>query len=789
MKVFTTEKEIRNYQKIHIDNNIPMDNAITFDELKLRVLSMDGYRFADKDTRAIIMEEAIDFPEFDKLKIPVNFESFIENIKFAINFLQEAAVENISLDDMLKVYGYEAYNEHIKVLKEVRRRYVALMNKAGYICPITLTANDSFKINIKYLKILKSSKEEIAFYYNGYLNNFEFTLIRSIAKYVSFKMYYVTSRFSENMNKKLGDIFDSKIEPGKRYLFNFSTTDLESSEDYTADPVLYTQEANGLFAQIGYIQIKIDELIKEGFDPSDIVVVVQNAKTAEIILRMTNNINFNLSGGFSFKKTNTYKALEAVIDFVIDKKEENIQRWQEVVKNEPVLQEATQILEQNWFVDDRNVISVIDILENFLDNGEKDEVQKLFIKSLIQTKELASIFNKATLGNIVIRFLRRLANLSVSHTNGGCVTIMQPLEARQIDAKAYIFTEFNDDVVPSDNIKDIFLSTEVRREVGLPTYTDRINLQKYYYELIFLKAKKVFITYDNSNDRNISGIVYNFNSLHEAYSSNDLVEVVVPKSDIAIKSFKDKIEKEFNAFEKPLSASKLKIFLECKRKFYYKYILGLKTPQIVDTAFADVGNMIHLALKEVYKDENHPTIEKEIYKSFVNALYKIGGEDSYMKFQMRIWAERIREIAKIDARHFADGWRVVEVEKELQATLPNGLIITGKIDRIERKGDKYRIIDYKTGKYTLYTKKTVNGATDFQLEFYHILATQNGMNDIDGCYFYDLKNAEIVEEEYMEVKMQRIEEAIQEYCKEKHDFEENSSSRCQFCDFKELCFV
>ena len=786
MKVFTTEKEIRNYQKRYIENNLLLDNTITFDELKIRVLSMDGYRFADKDTRAIIMEEAIDFLEFSKLKIPVNFESFIENIKFVINFLQEAAVENVSLDDMLKVYGYEVYNEHIEVLKEVKRRYIALMDRAGFVCPITLTAGDSFKINVKYLQLLANAGDEIVFYYNGYLNNFELTLVQSIAKHISFKMHYTTSQFSDNMNNKLAEIFNEKIEPGKRYLFDFSTKEFQSLDDYIGRVELHVQEANGLFAQIGYVQIKIDELIKEGYSPDDIAVVVQNVKTAETIQRMTRNVNFNLSGGFSFKRTKTYKALSAAVDYIVDKKEENVQRWNRIVNHEPDLQSAIKTLESNWFNNDKGAI---DVLGEFLDSVEKDEVQRLFTRALIQTKELANLFEKATLGNIVIRFLKRLANLSVSHVNGGRVTIMQPLEARQIDAKAYIFMEFNDDLVPSDNIKDIFLSTEVRREVGLPTYVDRVNLQKYYYELIFQDAEKVFITYDSSNDRNISGIVYNFNMIPDGYSSEDLIEVVIPKSNKVLQRFQGKIEEEFNAFEKPLSASKLKIFLECKRKFYYKYILGLKAPQIVDTAFADVGNMIHLALREVYSSENHPLTEKEIYESFINTLYKIGGENSYMKFQMRVWAEKIKEIAKIDARHFADGWRVVEVEKELQATLSNGLIITGKIDRIEKKGDKYRIIDYKTGKYALYTEKTVSSATDFQLEFYHILAIQNGMNDIDGCYFYDLQNGEIVKEGYMKAKMKRLEEVIQEYCKERHDFEENSGGRYQYCDFKELCFA
>jgi len=115
------------------------------------------------------------------------------------------------------------------------------------------------------------------------------------------------------------------------------------------------------------------------------------------------------------------------------------------------------------------------------------------------------------------------------------------------------------------------------------------------------------------------------------------------------------------------------------------------------------------------------------------------------------------------------------------------MTLQGKIDRIDKKEHYISVLDYKTGSYTLYNKNSVTDATDFQLEFYTILA--GGLGNVSECGFYDLKEGRIVAETFLEEKLSLLRSHIADLLSiEEVDFALCEDTKaCQYCPYVMLC--
>ncbi len=77
----------------------------------------------------------------------------------------------------------------------------------------------------------------------------------------------------------------------------------------------------------------------------------------------------------------------------------------------------------------------------------------------------------------------------------------------------------------------------------------------------------------------------------------------------------------------------------------------------------------------------------------------------------------------------------------------NGITIGGKIDRLDNTVEGLEVLDYKSGSYPKYNPKSVEKATDFQLEFYYLLAQNEG--EVNACGYYDLKQGRLLMKTYL----------------------------------------
>lgn len=183
------------------------------------------------------------------------------------------------------------------------------------------------------------------------------------------------------------------------------------------------------------------------------------------------------------------------------------------------------------------------------------------------------------------------------------------------------------------------------------------------------------------------------------------------------KIFEQDIIVKHDFFAIPLSFSRLNTYLQCPRRYYYRYILGVQPPVMPQTASAaDFGNSLHRALFEYYSK-----FERFDLGKFETVLRELNTPPLEREITM-IKMEKFKAVE--DARYEA-GWRVQGLEKELDSVFA-GVRITGKIDRIDVCGDELAVIDYKSGKFD---------AKSLQLPFYEALVGR----PCDG-YFYGLKD-------------------------------------------------
>ncbi len=142
--------------------------------------------------------------------------------------------------------------------------------------------------------------------------------------------------------------------------------------------------------------------------------------------------------------------------------------------------------------------------------------------------------------------------------------------------------------------------------------------------------------------------------------------------------------------ESPAGNSQLKLFQLCRRKWAFKYLLGFKPQE--QTSALDLGSAIHEAQELFYKGASFTeTIAKGRDILLAHGYEKDSDEMKRMKVSLTVWCQQYgTEDRKLGS--------VKEVEKEYKLELPNGYIMTIRVDSLMETPDGIWIRDTKTTK-------------------------------------------------------------------------------------------
>ncbi len=771
-EIFATSRCVREFYSGLLEVDALVPKAMGIAEFESKAIIVPNRSMADEDTRVLTMQKASEFQNFDKLKIDREFLSFIKNSTYLFRFFEELALEDVVIEEIELADTYAQFEEHLSILKELLQNYKSLLDKQNLYDKITLPKQ--YKINKEFL----SSSDGFVFHLEGFLNKFELNLFMEVAKVTEFKISLHVTKY----NKKIVDILEGLglgLEINCSYVINLSSKCIEYSKSMEQKEIdCDVRSFSSRTLQSSFVYEKIEEFVSEGIGAESIAVVVPDESFATTLRAFDSCKNLNFAMGESFRGSTLFKKLDAVDKFIRVNEEQSRYR----INRLGIEKSITQEFQKQWrkSLDDEEIVKLLRV---FCHDDKKDDIYE---EELFKFQNLLKNLGKIELQKAIKLFLNRLSSRSKDDVMGGKVTVMGALESRGMSYDGVIIVDFSDDFVPKRSQKDMFLSSTIRTYAKLPNRADRENLQRYFYYSLIRGAKKVAISYTKNDQSMGSRFLDELGFLVKANSDEiSYFKPLFASNTLPPRYNRELLNGSYDVKAGTLSASKLKTILTCKRQFYYRYILKSKEAEVPNEQItaADIGNTLHKALHHVLGSMR--VVDENLLMIELRGFLLKEKDGLIWQFYADTWLEHLKEFASLEAKRYNDGYRVYALEESLHVEY-KGFELEGKIDRIDIKDNRLSVIDYKSGKIPKSTIRTLNKETTFQLEFYYLLANQD--KEVENLSYYDLKNAELIQETLFSEKMVRLDEILKELETPLRGFEKcESKLPCQFCAFVKLC--
>ena len=303
------------------------------------------------------------------------------------------------------------------------------------------------------------------------------------------------------------------------------------------------------------------------------------------------------------------------------------------------------------------------------------------------------------------------------------------LETRNIKFDNVYILDVNEGILPNTKKEDTILPQGLRAYLGLPTYETSEKIFRYYFETLLAGAKEVHIFYIEGADKEKSRFVEKL--LWEkqrkagklSIAKNDVFFNVQfsQKEPTVIAKTEDMIQYIKNAIR--FTPTRLDAYLQCPLSFYYSEVVGLSAREEIsgEPDAMKIGNIVHKILERFFtprigqtliiKKEDYKTMD-EIVEEIFNETFQNSSEGSLYLIKMQI-KKRMSDV--LDYYQNQDFLRRIIVECEgnknpiyrpncnplsmcsIKLTNGESVKMGGILDRVDRDGDSYFIIDYKTG--------------------------------------------------------------------------------------------
>ena len=772
--VLPSARAIR-HEQLSIDKDtLFLPNFITMNEFISKLCIVKDFISLDDDSRVLLLLEASDFKEFSSLQIERSFFTFTKNSSYIFKFYEELSAEMYDISKLDTSDIYAEFEEHISILQELYLRYEHLCSERKVLDKIFLPKIYTF--NKSYAK----NHKQVQLHVDGHLTNFELELLMQCCEFTQVDIIFNTTIFNSKMCSKFLDL-GIELDIGYEYTISLNTKTITSKIFREDKKNIHCESLSESILQIAFIKQKLYEFIKKGYKAENIAVILPNEHMAEKLKTFDDKANFNFAMGQSYTNTSIYQTLDATCKVLDQTSQENYARLQRV--GDECYINLLAIYHSN-----SEEVDVIKFLEEYKENYTNKIHKKIYEEELYSFKNILVYMKGMSVKSLLSLFLQRLSTRSLDDVRGGRVTVMGVLETRSVHFDAVIIIDFDDANVPKKSDKDMFLNTHIRELANLPTMNDRENLQKHYYEMLISRSGEVAISYVNSANSSPSRFLKQLDIKEKQIYTELSYSNILFKNDTPEKMQNNKIVLEYSFKDKKLSATRLKSFLTCKRKYYYEYVQHLKGHEIPKDMPKEyeIGNNVHLALSNLYTKKNFYTNLHELRRDLDKELDATCGESELDKYLIAMQKRRLDKFCQKEIERFNDGWKIHSCEESYECSFA-GMTLSGKIDRVDKRQNEIYVLDYKTGSYTLYNKNNFTDATDFQLEFYYLLTA--GLGNVEGCGFYDLKESKIVPEVFLNEKLAILESNIKDLLAiESVNFElcENTDN-CKFCTYKIMC--
>ena len=232
-----------------------------------------------------------------------------------------------------------------------------------------------------------------------------------------------------------------------------------------------------------------------------------------------------------------------------------------------------------------------------------------------------------------------------------------------------------------------------------------------------------------------------------------------------------------------LSASAVGTYSDCPLKYQFRYAWGIRGGPHPQTTF---GIVMHTTIGDFVKqmrERKHVPLE-EVFATYDREWFSAGFADEYHEEEYR--KEGRRQLEAFYKTYCGAPADVLHQEKPFELVLDDDVIVTGRIDQINRIGTKaVEIVDYKTGR----PKDAKKAAEDFQLSVYALAAKECLDIQPTRLVLYNLMSNEAIETTRDAKALSEVKEEIAEVASQirAREFPARAGFGCRYCDYKPLC--
>lgn len=347
--------------------------------------------------------------------------------------------------------------------------------------------------------------------------------------------------------------------------------------------------------------------------------------------------------------------------------------------------------------------------------------------------------------------LRHLLSTADYKHNDETIQIMDSHESRGLEPEYLYFCGLRDGDMPSKPPIDHILPDSARTEYGLVTLGKYLSTQKLNFLRITGSSLNIHLSYPSVDGDNlflpspylpwgseIPEKVFGIFSEEEHQVRQGTGEFSDSINDMLLDSRTANILKK-KELSMPLRVTSVDSFRKCPRRFFIEKILKLEASEIAEYEIEakTLGTIIHSFMEKLFKEPFDTLSEKA--PSVLDSVLDDYTIDAYWKKLLKeTFLGLLPEIIEIENEIREDGFQPIEAEKSIREEVMPGISLKGKIDRVDKCNDIYRILDYKTGAVII-GSETIKKGKELQLPLYAAMMKAQGMN-IDKAGIYSLKD-------------------------------------------------
>lgn len=500
--------------------------------------------------------------------------------------------------------------------------------------------------------------------------------------------------------------------------------------------------------------------------------------------------------------------------------------------------------------------------------GEYDDIfNQLYRESIFQSHlKINRLYSLIESGELSVRTdtLKRLITKVLTASNipfhgepAIGLQIMGVLETRNLDFRNLIMLSLNEGQLPKAGGESSFIPYNLRKAFGMTTIEHKNAVYAYYFYRLIQRAENITLLYNTSSDGLNRGEESRFmlqllvegpheitrEYLEAGQSPQNTLEIQIEKTPEILR----RLYRAYDTAQPEsviLSPSALNTYLDCRLRFYYRYVAGLKTPDEVSAEIdsALFGTIFHLSAQLAYTDltANGKMIQREdlerllrdeiklqgyVDQAFKQKLFKVAPEEKpeYNGVQLinsKVIVSYLKQLLRNDLQYTP--FEMVAMEKKVSEKItiqtalgPLTLRLGGTIDRMDAKEGTLRIVDYKTGGSPkipanieqLFTPSETRPNYIFQTFLYAAIMSRKQPLMVAPALLYihraasesyspviemgeprnpkiPVNNFAFFEDEFRE----RLQTLLEEIFSEEEPFTKTEDTKkCSYCDFKAIC--